>query len=357
MKKILIFIFFSLYAIKASEIKVLLSRISYYKINSEIDNFATKIYGNCIRLRNENYSINELKGRCFAITITNIYNYMPTASKLFNIRGNDTNLYSLVYNLIDIFIEKKSGNIIQIYFKPLILNYLNTYGYPMNDNSFLSLKEKFERTVANIPINILDSCRDIPYKNYLVTCVDYHFYKVYQLLSDDYIIIFNRLKVIQQISDLILESQKTKEELEEKIKEIINKVIKELFTSQLYQNDETNSLIVEEYFAYINTECFNFINYDDMKNCISPKIKEIYKLIPFNLNKNSEWIIDEFMNKFYQSNDKMEKLIKIFLSLKIISSNNNNLRLLTEASTSYSTGLCRWFSFWFCFDEEYCNYF
>ena len=78
-----------------------------------------------------------------------------------------------------------------------------------------------------------------------------------------------------------------------------------------------------------------------MKQCKSPKIKEIYKLIPYNLNERSEWIIDEFMNIFYQSNDKMEKLIKLFLSLKIISSNNNNLRFLTEASASYDSGLCR----------------
>ena len=127
MKKILLFIFFSLNVIKASEIKVLLTRITYYKIYSDIDNLVTKIYDNCIRLFKENYPINELKGRCFGKTITNIHNYIPTAFKFLNIHGNDTNLFSLTNNLVEIFIENKSGNIIQIYFKPLILNFLNTF--------------------------------------------------------------------------------------------------------------------------------------------------------------------------------------------------------------------------------------
>ena len=75
MKKILIFLFISLYIIKASEIKVVLSRPSYYKIDSEVKKVSQTIYKNFIILKNTYLSL-DFQGRCRGTIYMNIHSNM-----------------------------------------------------------------------------------------------------------------------------------------------------------------------------------------------------------------------------------------------------------------------------------------
>ena len=351
MKKILIFLFISLYIIKASEIKVVLSRPSYYKIDSEVKNVSQTIYGNCIILKNTYLSLN-YQGRCRGTILVNVHSKMPTAYKILNIQHSDEKIEVLINELLNVFLENQNGNIIQNYFQPLIFQFLYSYGYPSSDFQFLTLKEKYERVTANIPNDIFIRCQYIPYKSAYLACVGAQITQIILLLPSNYRRMFEEINVVNQIGDKIFGLEETKEKIILKIKEIFNNAATILFTSSLYENDSTIALYIEQYFSEINSNCFTLTINDDIRECVKPNIISIYNLLPFDIEETSDWIINEFMMKLPSSMNKMDMLVKIFLDLNI-KSQNNNTRLLTEGN--YGVVICRWFVSWFCLDNALCD--
>ena len=351
MKKILIFLFISLYIIKASEIKVVLSRPSYYKIDSEVKNVSQTIYGNCIILKNTYLSL-EFQGRCIGTIYLNLHSKMPIAYEKLNIQHNDEKIQVLANELLNVFLENKVGDIIQNYFQPLIFQFLYSYGYPSSDFQFLTLKEKYERVTVNIPDDIFNKCQFVPYKHFYLSCVESQINKIIIILPYNYRRMFEEINVANQISNKIFGLEETKEIIISKIKEIINNAATVLFTSSLYENDSTIALYIEQYFSEINSNCFTLTINNDIIKCASPHIKSIYNLLPFDIEETSDWIINEFMMKLPSSMNKMDMLVKIFLDLNI-KSQNNNTRLLTEGN--YGVVICRWFVSWFCLDNALCD--
>ena len=352
MKKIFFFLIISFYSIKSLEIQVLLTRTTYEEILSEVETVTNKILKMPLIENKKNLiPINNID---VIYMISILYNYMRTAFEKLYIQHNDTNIEILANDLVNIYKKNKDEYIIQNNCKSRIFDFLYYYGYPNIDDNYLTFEKKVESIGSYISDNILNSCINVKKKDDHYSCINTQFDYLYDILPDNYKKEFKKINEIYEIYNITY--QRTKETTREKtkIEEIINNTFDVFFNSELYLNDSNISKNIENYFGEIKNECLKFNYFKiNIKDCITPKIISIYNLIPYDLKETSEWII----NEFFMNNSKINinKLIKIFSSLKIKKISFIKSRLLTEASTSYSTGLCRWFSFWFCFDEEYCN--
>ena len=326
----------------AEEINVLISPQLYQEIIAEIVNVISKIYDELSKNSEEGL----LKFSTLNKVITIILKNMPTTFEIFDLKSQD--LLLLARNLTSISRQNLiNKNVVIDLLKARFIQFLSHYGFPEDEQPFITLDSKIKNGINEVAYNIIQNCSQIQLYQDYKSCVVIQFKYLYRLLPFSLIIedsnLFNEITEIsyQQTIDLNI---------------VKNNIIVKItdFLDNIFSKDTKIANQMEPEFRLIKNQCLGLSN-RIIKECVSPHIETIYALIPFDLVETSDWVINEFMTKLVSSDYKFDMLIKIFLKLKIQSSNNNTLRLLTDNPENYGVTICKWFISLFSLSDELCD--
>ena len=348
MKKIAIFLSILFTIISTQEIKVLITKQTYKVIIGEIEIVVSNIYDELSK--HEITDEQSFKVLCLQYVMYNIHNNMPRTFNIFDFEHDDPNIRTLAYDIISLYVrDHYSKKAMSQVFKTRFITFLSIYGFPKDEQPFITLDSKIENGIINLANTIIQKCANVQINQGYQKCVEDQFsYILYPLLPTSYTLII-------QNSNLINETIQISYQPSIDVNIVINNIITKItnFLDNKISNDSQIAKQMETYFTKIKNQCLKLSGSIIIKDCVTPNIKSIYNLIPFDLEKTSDWIIDEFMRKLPNSNNKMDMLVKIFLNLKIKSSNNNTLRLLDSEGYGYT--ICKWLASWFCFDDDLCE--
>ena len=365
MKKIVIFlsILFSLISSKElqeyvpltermvaeEEINVLISPQIYEEIIAEVVNVVSKIYDELSKNRGESLfnvlSIISLRNNVKAIILNN----MPTTFEILDI--NSEYVKDLALEIISIYPQKNiNKNRVIDLLKARFIQFLSHYGFPEEEQPFITLDSTIKNGIEDVANKIIQNCIQIQLYQGYKSCMVNQFKYLYQLLPSIYSLIIQDSNLFNEITEIsyqqTLDLNIVKNNIIEKITD---------FLDNIFSKDKEIANQMEPRFRLIKNQCLELSNRILIEGCVSPRIETIYDLIPFDLVETSDWIINEFMAKLVSSDNNLDMLIKIFLKLKIKSSNNNTLRLLTDNPENYGVTICRWFISIFSLSDEYCD--
>ena len=327
----------------AEEINVLISPQLYQEIIAEIVNVISKIYDELSKNSEEGL----LKFSTLNKVITIILKNMPTTFEIFDLKSQD--LLLLARNLTSISRQNLiNKNVVIDLLKARFIQFLSHYGFPEDEQPFITLDSNIKNGINDVASYIIQNCNQIQLYQDYKSCVVIQFKYLYRLLPFSLIIedsnLFNEITEIsyQQTIDLNI---------------VKNNIIVKItdFLDNIFSKDTKIANQMEPKFRLIKNQCLGLSTRILIKECVSPRIETIYDLIPFDLVETSDWVINEFMTKLVSSDNKFDMLIKIFLKLKIKSSNNNTLRLLTDNPENYGVTICKWFISLFSLSDELCD--
>jgi len=264
-----------------------------------------------------------------------------------NIQHSDSNIVNVVNILLTTYLTNRKYKFEMIEkFKTKIIDFLYIYGFPKK--SLITLNPKVENAIRDFANNVINGCKMVILNQGYKECVTAQL----NLSFKDFIDYKNKILNNYIFDEIIKISYQPENEYELVIKIIIEKIT--YFLDYEIENYSNIANGIEINFIEIKNECLKLNDNINIKNCVKPRIKEIYEFLPYNFYETKEWVVDKFMEQFPNSSNKIDMLLKIILKLSIKSPKNSRLRLLSDSS-NYAQALCGWFSILFSFDMDYCS--